>query len=437
MAEQEIITRALKSAGIEQLNAMQKEALSAPVHRDLMLISPTGSGKTFAFLLPLLPLLSPERKGIDALVITPSRELALQIETVFRSLATGLSVRCCYGGHPFATERRSLQDPPSLLIGTPGRILDHLTKGTIDLSQVRFLILDEFDKSLELGFLKEMRAIITSLSCLRRRILTSATNAVDIPPFVGMKDPIRLDYSNDKDQKGGKLTVRVVQSPQKDKLDTLVRLLGELGDNSAIVFCNHRESAERVSDYLHSLKIPNECFHGGMEQSDREESLIRFSNGSSLILVSTDLASRGLDISEVKNIIHYHLPVNEEAYLHRNGRTARQSASGNVFLILNELDRLPEYITPYPEEFFLPANARVPLPPKWATVTISKGKRDKLSKSDVVGFLLQKGQLKKEDLGNVTVTESCAFAAVNADEKQALLRRIEGEKIKNRNVTFS
>lgn len=431
----EIITRALTNTGIEALNEMQQAVLKAGTTKDMVLLSPTGSGKTLAFLLPLLTTLTDEEKKIQALIIAPSRELALQIETVFRSLGAGYKVNCCYGGHPIRTEKKSLEHAPTVLIGTPGRIVDHLERGNIDLDAVRTLILDEFDKSLELGFLTEMKEILAHLPGVRRRVLTSATAAVDIPDFTRITAPIRLSFLKDVRESKG-LTVRLVKSPDKDKLETLYKLLGELKGDSALIFCNFRETVERVSNYLTEAGVDNEFFHGGMEQIDRERTLSHFRNGSATVFVSTDLASRGLDIPDVQHVIHYHLPINEEAYIHRNGRTARMHAEGNAYLILNEVETVPDYLIREPEEFFLPEVTKTPVRSEWATLTINRGKRDKLSKKDVVGFLFQKGGLEKEDLGVVEIKESSSFAAIKRDKLAGLLDRIRDEKIKNMKAKF-
>ncbi|MCD7937110.1 MAG: DEAD/DEAH box helicase [Tannerellaceae bacterium] len=429
MIEEELLARVLANVGIEQLNEMQEAVLEVGTSRDLVLLSPTGSGKTLAFLLPLLETFSGEEKKIEALVIAPSRELALQIEAVFRSMATGYKVNCCYGGHPMRTEKKALEHPPTLLIGTPGRIVDHLERGHLDLDTVHTLVLDEFDKSLELGFTKEMKEILSHLPNTRRRVLTSATEGIEIPPFTGIRNPARLSYLSDvKETKN--LALRLVNSPVKDKLETLYKLLGELDGGATLVFCNLREAVERVSHYLEEMGVENEAFHGGMEQPDRERALSRFRNGSSNVFISTDLASRGLDIQEVKHVIHYHLPVNEEAYVHRNGRTARMHAEGTAWLILNEVEEVPEYITREPDEFFLPASGRKPARPEWVTLTINRGKRDKVSKKDVVGFLYQKGGLQREDVGIVEVRESCSYAAVKRGKEKEAIQKLQGEKIK-------
>lgn len=436
MIDKQVVSPALSNAGIEALNEMQQAVLDAGTSKDMLLLSPTGSGKTLAFLLPLLTTLSRDVSTIQALIIAPSRELALQIETVFRSLGTGYKINCCYGGHPIRTEKKSLEHPPAVLIGTPGRILDHIERGNVDPDSVRTLILDEFDKTLELGFTAEMKDILAHLPNVRRRVLTSATSAINIPDFVRIQNPVKLSFLTEEKQNKG-LTVHLVKSPVPDKLDTLYALLGELRGGSALVFCNLREAVERVSNYLTERNVDNECFHGGMEQPERERALSRFRNGSSTVLISTDLAARGLDIPDVKNIIHYHPPVNEESFIHRNGRTARMNAEGDAYLILNEKEFVPEYIYPLPDEFFLPEKTKIPLQSEWQTLTINRGKRDKLSRKDVVGFLLRKGELDKDDLGMVEVKESYSFAAVKRAGFSSLLIKIRDEKVKNMKAKFS
>ncbi len=421
--------------GIASLNGMQSAVMEAGVERDLVLLSPTGSGKTLAFLLPLLPLLAAEEKT-QAMVIVPSRELALQIESVFHSLGTGLKATCCYGGHPFQIERRSLEHPPVLLIGTPGRILDHLEKGNLSLQSVHTVILDEFDKALELKFVPEMRKIMSRLPRARRTVLTSATEAIEIPEFVRLHRPVRISCPA-APESAERLKIYRVRSPQKDRQACLYGLLGELEGESALVFCNRREAVEQVGQFLARMQVDCVYFHGGMEQADREQRLALFRNRTATVLVSTDLASRGLDIPEVRHVIHYHLPPDEKAFIHRNGRTARMHAGGAAYLLAGEADALPEYVSPEPEVFLLPEKARRPKPSEWATLAIRRGKRSKLSKKDIAGFLYRKGQMGKEDVGMIEVFESCALAAVRKSRKEELLPRIRGEKIKNLDARFS
>jgi len=405
-------------------------------YNNMLLLSATGSGKTLAYLLPLLRLLNPENRKTQALIIVPSRELALQIESVFKSMGTDYKVTCCYGGHLRETEENNLKQPPALLVGTPGRLADHIRRGNITADTIETLILDEFDKSLELGFVDEMSFIIGSLKSINKRILTSATEAVEIPAFIGMENPVKLDFLNDKDEETG-LTVKMLLSDGKDKLETLFRLICMLGNRSTIVFCNHRESVERTSQWLKEKDIINEFYHGAMEQQERDAALCKFRNGTTNVLITTDLASRGLDIANIRYIIHYHLPGSEDIFTHRNGRTARMDASGTAILILSPEEKLPGYIDKEIEKIQLPEIAIVPDKPQWSTLFIAAGKKDKVNKVDIVGFLSNKGQLKKEDIGLIEVKDFFSFVAVKKIKVSHTLQLIKEQKIKNKKIKIA
>lgn len=424
----------LRNLQIEQLTPMQEAAREAyGENKDLVLLSPTGSGKTLAFMLPLVQALRTDVQGVQAVVLVPSRELALQIETVFKSMGTSFKAMSCYGGRPAMDEHRTMKGiDPAVIIGTPGRMNDHLRKQNFDARSVSTLVIDEFDKCLEFGFHDEMAEVIGQLPSLKKRILLSATDAEEIPQFAGVGDGASLVKLNflDPEALAPRLKLHRVLSPGKDKLETLYRLLCTLGGDSTLVFVNYRESVERVADYLQSKKFPCDAFHGGMEQTDRERALYKFRNGSSPVLVSTDLAARGLDIPGIDNVVHYHLPVNEEAFTHRNGRTARWEARGSSFLLLHSEERLPDYLPQDIPAFELPEQTPKPAKSRWATLYIGKGKKDKLNKIDIVGFLYKKGGLAKEDIGQVDVKEHYAFVAVRRDKMKQLLTLIRGEKIK-------
>lgn len=427
----ELIQSALRQLKIEALNPMQVASLNhATEGKDVILLSPTGSGKTLAFLLPLLLTLKPQDTSMQVLILVPSRELCLQIDAVFRSMNTAWKTCCCYGGHPIAEEKKSIQgNHPAIIIGTPGRITDHLSKGNFTPQTIHTLIIDEFDKSLEFGFHDEMAEIITQLPALKKRMLLSATDAEEIPQFTGLNRTVKLNYLDTEVQES-RLTLKRVVSQSKDKVDTLYTLLCTLGSSSSIVFCNHRDAVDRVSALLAEKGMYNERFHGGMEQPDRERALYKFRNGSCHVLVSTDLAARGLDIPEVEHIIHYHLPVNEEAFTHRNGRTARWDATGSSYLILHLDEHAPAYIPTDIEICPLPQQASRPPKPLWVTLYIGKGKKDKLSKMDIAGFLYKKGGMTREDVGPIDVKEHYAFVAIRRDKAKQLLTLIRGEKIK-------
>ena len=431
------IQKILTKLRITELNEMQQHAAEAitGTDGDVVLLSPTGTGKTLAYLLPLVQLVDASRDSVQALVITPGRELALQSQQVLQSMGSGIRSTACYGGRAAMDEHRVIKDVrPQIVFGTPGRLNDHLDKENISRYDIRYLIIDEFDKCLEMGFQAEMQKLIKSLPGLQRRILLSATNAEQIPQFVNMaRKGTLIDFLPDDEQTSERVTLYEVHSPQKDKLDTLRQLLLSMGNESSIVFLNYRESVERVNSYLVEQGFTTSCFHGGLEQRQREDQLYRFSNGSANVLVATDLASRGLDIPNIQNIIHYHLPESQEGYIHRVGRTARWDATGRTFFILNSQEHIPDYVEGNIEKYLLPSPVGEGLgvrPPRMATLYIGKGKKDKLSKGDIVGFLCKKGELTADEIGRIDVKERYTYVAVKREKLQQVLRLTQGEKIK-------
>ena len=414
---------------------MQEAALAATdKHNNVIILSQTGSGKTLAFLLPLLRWLDKSSKKTGALIVVPSRELALQIESVFKTMGTGLKISCCYGGHKREIEENNLVQPPALIVGTPGRISDHLRRGNITADSIHTLVLDEFDKSLEAGFQEEIQFIVQSLPGLQRRILTSATEASAIPDFIGATDAVKVDFLPEGEAPKEALTIQAVHSPVPDKLQTLIQLISHLGARSSIIFCNHRDAVERTSMALAEAGIINTFYHGAMEQRDREVALSKFRNGSVQFLVTTDLAARGLDIDNIRYIIHYHLPPAEAVFTHRNGRTARMDATGTAILILSEDEKLPTYITPPVETIELKGPFATPEKPKWTTLFIGAGKKDKVNKVDIVGFLSKAGELKREDLGLIEVKDFFSFAAVRKTKASHVLQMVKEKKLKGKKV---
>lgn len=423
--------QALAKLSIESLTPMQEDALlAAREQSDVILLSPTGTGKTLAYLLPLIERLIQGVVGVQAMVIVPSRELALQIEGVMKAMNLPWKAMSVYGGRAAMDEHRTMKGlQPTVIIGTPGRLNDHLTKGNIDASTIQTLVIDEFDKCLEFGFQGEMQQVVEKLPAVRNRYLTSATDMDELPAFTGMLCAKKLNYLSANDNED-KVHTYIVQSESKDKLHTLYKLLCTLDSGQAIVFCNHRESVDRVATYLREQKVYFEAYHGGMEQEVRERALYKFRCGSSNVLISTDLAARGLDIPEVRHIIHYHLPSNEEGYIHRTGRTARWNAEGSSYLILHGEERVPEYLPENVANYPLPERVGRPAPPVWTTLYIGKGKKDKVNKVDIAGFLYKKGNLTREDVGPIDVHDYYSYVSVSRGKVRQLLTLISGEKIK-------
>ncbi len=424
----------LAALKIEALNEMQEASIKAVQQvNNTILLSATGSGKTLAFLIPVWKLLQKNVQQTQALIIVPSRELAMQIEQVFKQMQTGFKITCCYGGHKREIEENNLIEAPALLVGTPGRLADHIRRGNITTTTITTLVLDEFDKSLELGFQEEVSFIIGSLPNIEKRVLTSATEAVEIPDFLHLENPEKLNFL-DAEKAGLGLEIKTVFSSNKDKVDALFQLLCYLGNTTAIVFCNHRESVERTSKLLHEKGISNEFYHGAMEQYERDSALCKFRNGTTQVLITTDLAARGLDIKNIRFIIHYHLPHTADIFTHRNGRTARMEASGTAILILSSDETVPEYVTEPVTAIDLPETVSLPEKPKWTTLFIAAGKKDKVNKIDIVGFFANKGLLKKEDIGLIDVKDFSSFVAIRKNKVTDVLQRIKDERIKNKKV---
>jgi superfamily II DNA/RNA helicase len=422
----------LLNLGIENLNEMQLAAQETILSdNNILLLSPTGSGKTLAFLLPIFEMLQPEILSVQCLILVPSRELALQIEQVWKKMGTDYKVNVCYGGHSIDTEIKNLSNPPAVLIGTPGRIADHADRGTFRLDKIQTLVLDEFDKSLQLGFHEQMSFIIGKLNKLNKRVLVSATSGIEIPKYTRVINPTILDYIPAEEERTN-LSMKLVISKEKDKIGSLFNLICSLKSQSALIFCNHRDAAERISDTLNEKGIYSTYYHGGMDQDERERALIQFRNGSVSYLVTTDLAARGLDIPEMKHVIHYHLPSKEEEFTHRNGRTARMLASGTAYIIAHESEKKMEYIDYGMETLKVENSNALPKPPEFQTIYISGGKKNKLNKIDIVGFFSQKGKLEKGDLGLLEVKDFISFAAVKFNKVKELLYNIRDEKMKGK-----
>jgi len=418
---------------IQDMNQMQKSTYTASENEtDIILLSPTGSGKTLAFLFPVLRNLKSDVKGIQALILVPARELALQIEHVFKSMGTDFKVSIAYGGHDKKIEVNNLIQAPAVLVGTPGRIAYHLKNENFDPETIKTLVLDEFDKALELGFQEDMEYIIGSLTGLEQRILTSATVMDNIPRFVELDNEKKINFLKENESKPN-IQLRKVMTTSEDKLNTLFQLICKIGNKRTLIFCNHRDAVDRISELLREKGIQRETFHGGMEQDERERALLKFRNDSARILITTDLASRGLDVPEVESIIHYQLPPKEDAFIHRNGRTARMNAKGFAYLIMTEDENFPFIKSNTPEENVSESN-RVPDRTPNQTIYISAGKKDKVNKVDIVGYLIKKGELEKDDIGLIEVKDTTSYVAVNRKKTIELLKKLANEKLKGKKV---
>lgn len=435
MKEKEILENVNSRLGINELNPMQKEMMAkATEGRDIILLSPTGSGKTLAFTLPVLKLMKPSTGRIQCVVIAPSRELVIQIASVMREAGKMFRVVALYGGHKVEDEVNSLKVVPDIVVATPGRLLDHSVRHNLELLPVRLLVLDEFDKILELGFEEEMEKLIKRMKNVSRILLTSATNADILPDFLRLDNPVTVDFASTDDKVRNRMNIRTVKTPENDKLEGLLTLLHNINSGNdhiekAMIFVNHRESAERVYEYLRKQKVAAVLYHGALEQKDRETAVALFNNGSRPVIVATDLAARGLDIEKVKSVIHYHQPLTPEAFTHRNGRTARIEEEGDVYILLGPDEALKDFMTP-DGDYILDYNRKADLSQKFMTLYISGGKREKLSKGDILGFFVKECNVPASDIGKIDVFDHYSLAAVKESVVPEILNMAEGKKIK-------
>ncbi len=416
----------LDKLGISALNEMQ-EAAQLAIHsaKEVILLSPTGTGKTLAFLLPVIAQLDPSCNEVQLLIVVPSRELAIQIENVARNMGTGYKIHAAYGGQSFNTDRQAIKHRPSILIGTPGRLADHLRRDTFSTKNIKTLVLDEFDKALEVGFESEMTEIISYLPSLEKKVLTSATQGVDIPRFVGLVSPIEVDYLH---QGVSKLEIKAIVSPEKDKLGTLVKALCHLGKKPGIIFCNFKDTIARISDYLKDHGIAHGTFYGGMEQRERELSLLKFRNGTHQLLLATDLAARGIDVPEIQFILHYHLPIHLEEFTHRNGRTARMQSEGTAYVLHWRNERLPDFMPEMDEEYL--NDSDIPEGSQWTTLELSGGRKDKISKGDIAGFFFKEGNANRDQIGTIEVKNTQSFVAVHKKIAGVLIDNLDNKRLK-------
>lgn len=436
MKEQEILSLINERLGISDLNDLQKSVLkNIKISSSAIIYSPTGSGKTLAFSVTMLKALKNfDTEKLQAVIIAPSRELVIQISDVIRPIAPDYKVTSLYGGHNVADEKNSLQNVPSIIVGTPGRLLDHANRGNIDLTNVRQQILDEFDKCLELGFEEEMRKLLKKMPNLSRKILTSATILNEIPEFVNLREYVTLDFLESAENPSERTTVWQVKSEEKDKLAALRTLLYCIPQGKTIIFANYRDAVSRIYQNLKDNQISAGIYHGALEQMDREKAIAMFNNESYPILVSTDLGSRGLDIKEVKNIIHYHLPVSQESYTHRNGRTARVDKTGDVYILTHQDEQLPDFVT-IDETFNLPEKCeQKSIVNKNSTLYFKAGKKEKISKADIVGFIANNSQIAPNEIGVINVYDHYALVAVPKQKAKAAVSQLLKAKIKGKKI---
>jgi superfamily II DNA/RNA helicase len=397
------------------------------------LLANTGTGKTFAFLVELEKILNQLDSKDCALILCPSRELAQQVSNSYSQLRTGRKSVTCYGGHKFQFEVQQLNEIPTVIIGTPGRIADHFNRGTMTNLHITHLIIDEYDKTLELGFQKEIDFITSNCNEFKSIQLVSATEIEKLPEIF---KPFQFQTSNFLEEAKPNYTLFSLKAEGNDKLVTLVKYISNISSSNTLIFCSHREAADRIKQHLKEFGKETALYHGGLEQREREHALYLFKSGCVDTLICTDLASRGLDIPELDLVIHYQFPHSKEDFIHRNGRTARMKAEGTVILLHSESEPLPDYCSNFEfkklkgYEDFKDFN-----PSKKFPIYLSAGRKDKIRKIDIVGFFTKEAGVKNEHLGMIEIYDQHSLITLSINELKKIksllpLVRIKKQKIK-------
>lgn len=404
----------------------------------------TGSGKTAAFGLPILHTVNTDFQQIQALVLVPTRELAVQVRQELKLYARNISalkISAFYGGHAFSQERASLAHPPQVLVATPGRLTDHLSRKTADLSHVKQLVLDEADKLLEMGFEEEIDQIIAALPSNRQTILFSATMPDGVKELISnsLKEPqfVKVSASAIPD----KVKLVGIKVDHLERQEAVVKLLQQIKASGTVVFCNTRAAADEMAALLQKKGLSAKPLHGGMEQPDRDKAMTLFRNGTTQILIATDLAARGLDIAALKTIIHAELPNDVASYLHRSGRTGRAGKSGTVYTLATPRDeqKLREWEQVQMEEWITlkslqkkagPAEAEEGV--AFATLHINAGRNQKISPRDIVGALIAEAGLKADQIGKIEIQDRASFVAVPELQSNQIALKLNEAKIKGK-----
>ena len=333
----EAVMKAIEKKGYVQATPVQAGAIPYFMEwKDVIAKAPTGTGKTFAFGIPMVEHVDPERSEVQALVLAPTRELAIQIQDELRDLCAfkeGVRVVCLYGGQPIDKQITQLKKRPQIVVATPGRLMDHMKRRTVRLDHVETVVLDEADRMLDMGFVRDVTHILDKIPHRKSLGMFSATisrEVMDIS-WVYQRDPVEITVRPVEESKPDITQYRIDLEEREQKLDTLVALITHGGYEQAIVFCNTKNMTDRLAGLLKMRDITCEAIHGDIQQRVREKTLERFKSGQLAVLVATDVAARGLDIDDVDAVFNYDVPDEMENYTHRIGRTGRAKRHGVAY----------------------------------------------------------------------------------------------------------
>jgi len=442
----------VKELGYEKLTPIQEQSIPLLLEgRDLIGQSQTGSGKTAAFSLPILEKIQKEPRALQAIVLCPTRELCAQVVREMRKLGrkhAGLQVLSVAGGESFYPQAKALQKGVYIVVGTPGRVLDHLGRGTMDLSNVATVVLDEADRMLDMGFQAEMENILGQLAPEHQTILFSATFPQSIEALSRryQRDAVRVTIEEEHADAPSIRQMAIGAEPEQ-KLQTLCWLLGQYEHESAIVFCNFKRSVAELERSLSQAGASVDCLHGDLEQFDRDRVMARFRNQSARILIATDVAARGIDVADLDLVVNYELPNGPDTYVHRIGRTGRAGKLGLALSLVSgrekskiaqiedttgvEIERLNR--TSSCDETIAHLSQNFVRPAKMHTILISGGRKDKVRPGDILGALTgEAGGLNSSDIGKIEIHDRLAYVAVTREKSESAAQSLNDGRIKGR-----
>jgi len=436
----------LDSLGYKKMTAIQAQGLPHVLQgKDLIARAKTGSGKTATFGIGLLEQINPRFFGAQALVLCPTRELADQVGKELRKLARAIPniklVLLC-GGKPFRNQKDSLEHGAHIIVGTPGRIQDHLNRGTLTLDGLNMLVLDEADRMLDMGFLEVITEIIDQTPKARQTLLFSATYPDTIIKMCHsiLRNPVTVTVESE--HKASVIEQKFYQLKKLDRNSSLLALFEHYQPESTLVFCHTKIQCDEVARFLHQHQIEALAIHGDLEQRERDQVLVRFANHSCSVLVATDVAARGLDIKSLQAVINFELPHDPEIYVHRIGRTGRAGEKGIALSLYTERERLRvKAIEEYQNKPCLSDVSeslnRAPgftLQSPMVTIQIDAGRKNKLRPGDLLGALTGDAGLKGSQIGKIDIFDIFSYVAVERPALQKVLKYFANGKVKGRNV---
>ncbi len=436
------LLEALASQGIFEPTPIQQEALSDLLAgNDVLAQAKTGSGKTLAFALAILSNVD-ATSGVQALVLCPTRELADQVTQAIRKVAVrlpNLKISAFYGGIPVRVHVESLVHEPSIVVGTPGRILELIQNGALKLSGLKTLVLDEADRMLDMGFEPAIQAIQKALPAKRQTLLFSATFPEQVKTLSKNYQNTPKEILLDTDTRSEHIEQLFFEVSHARKNDALLQLLGQLQPEQALVFCNTKIDCQNVEQHLSKSGFDVCALHGDLEQRDRDEAMVRFQNGSVRVLVATDVAARGLDVSDLPLVLSYELAHQADVHVHRVGRTGRAGKDGRALALVSsaEMGRVVAIeqqmnMSAVWQRIDLNAIKLNPLKAAWKTLVIDAGRKDKLRPGDILGALTSKGVIDGKQVGKIALFDTRSYVALQQQVADKALTMLRQDKIKGR-----